>query len=1022
MRVLLTIWFALVGSVAFAQGTSASADPSLTFDHATTGFALTGQHVQARCESCHTQGVFRGTPRDCATCHRNSGRSAATQLPARHIPTTLACDVCHRTVDWNLVIYRHQGVTRGTCLTCHNGATASGKPAGHLVTTSTCDTCHNTLVWTATTYNHSGVVPGTCFNCHNGVSATGKRPTHIPTTAACDTCHTTSTWTTTYNHSGVAVGTCSTCHNGTTAAGKHAGHIPDTRPCDTCHKNYVAFRPAAMDHTGLTGQCSTCHNGAFTRENAQAKSASHVSTTQQCDVCHRSTTTWATATFNHALASPPVTVGDHTCANCHRNGGSGLPMPTNHVPTVNACDTCHTSFTAFRPAVMSHDGTAGQCSACHGGGYVSQGALAKSGTHVVTTQACDTCHSTAAWSPAHYVHEANATRRCSVCHNGITAINKGTTHIPDNRQCDTCHTSTSSFLTRTMDHTGLAGQCSTCHNGAYLSENAQAKSATHTVTAAQCDTCHTSTFTWATTITDHSRFTPPVTIGDHSCATCHRGGGTGLPMPGTHIPTTTACDTCHRNFITFRPATMDHTGLNGQCTACHSGGYVSQGALAKPTTHVSTTAQCDSCHGTAAWIPASYGHAASAVGICSTCHNGTTAKGKHAGHVPETRQCDTCHNNYVAFRPAVMNHTGLAGQCSTCHNGSYLSENAQAKSATHSATVAQCDGCHRSTTTWATTTFNHALASPPAVIGGHTCANCHRSGGSGLPKPTNHIPTTGACDVCHKNFAAFSPAAMDHTGTSGQCSTCHSGGYVAAGADAKPTTHQVTTASCDLCHSTTAWKPATFTHSGVTPGTCATCHGVSSTGKPSGHIPTTQSCDRCHRTTAWLPLLTPYSHTGIAAGSCATCHVGGYTNIDVKPASHIPTTFACDQCHRTSAWLPPIKPYSHTGVAAGTCTTCHRTPYTSITLMDSNHIPTTTVTPNWASCDACHKNYSSFGGVRLHSTVFTSASQYPGTCPQCHEYGNPYGLEGRVPKEHTSTARKAPNSCDNSGCHTVRSF
>ncbi len=188
---------------------------------------------------------------------------------------------------------------------------------------------------------------------------------------------------------------------------------------------------------------------------------------------------------------------------------------------------------------------------------------------------------------------------------------------------------------------------------------------------------------------------------------------------------------------------------------------------------------------------------------------------------------------------------------------------------------------------------------------------------------------------------------MSHTGTANLCSSCHNGAYVAIGtlgAQAKPSTHIATTGQCDLCHSTTAWKPATFSHTGVAAGTYATCHGVSATGKPAAHIPTTQSCDACHKTIAWLPLVTPYAHSGIAAGTCTTCHIGSYASMDVKPAAHIPTTFACDQCHRTSAWLPVIKPYSHTGVAANTCTTCHTLPYTSITVLPSNHIPTTAVT------------------------------------------------------------------------------
>jgi hypothetical protein len=1125
------------------------------FDHATTGFFLNNQHVTARCESCHIQGVFRGTPRDCNTCHRNASRPNATQFPLKHIPTIQQCDVCHKSVDWNIVMFTHQGVVRGTCQTCHNGALATGKPVKHITTTASCDVCHNTLTWIGTTFNHVGVPPGTCENCHNGRDATGKRPTHIPTTASCDTCHTTATWVTTFNHSAytppVNIGdhSCATCHNRVTAPGQSRTHIPTTTACDTCHRNFVSFVPAAMDHTGMGGRCSTCHSGGYLSENAQTKPTTHVSTTAQCDSsgCHASTSTWATNTFNHGLASPPVVVGDHTCATCHKAGGPGLSKPGTHIPTTVVCDACHTNFTAFKPAIMSHDGTSGQCSTCHNGSYTgvgTYGAQAKpSVTHVTTNAQCDTCHSTIAWKPATYTHDNLAPGRCSNCHNNVVAQGFGGNHIPDGRQCDTCHSGYVSFLPANMNHTGLGGRCSTCHNGSYLSENAQAKSGTHQVTTAQCDTCHTSTITWATAVFDHALNSPPVVIGDHTCATCHVAGHVpaGLPMPSTHIPTAAACDTCHSNFSAFRPAIMNHTGTATQCSNCHNGSYTSVGtfgAQAKSSTHITTASQCDVCHSTTAWKPANYNHNGVTLGdhSCGTCHNGTIATGKGASHIPETRACDICHTSMSNFLLATMNHTGLAGQCSTCHGGGYLSENAQTKSTSHVSTNAQCDssGCHASTSTWATRTVNHALLSPAVNIGDHSCgkAGCHVSGGTGLPKPTNHIPTTQACDVCHKNFTAFNPAAMDHTGTTGACNTCHNGSYTAVNAQAKPATgHIPTTASCDVCHRTTAWMPliTPYGHSGVAAGTCSTCHiasyanisvkpanhiptnaacdachtlvawtplktPYSHTGitagscttchvssyalmdyKQANHIPTSASCDVCHRMTAWLPLITPYSHSGIAAGTCTTCHVSTYAQMEYKLATHIPTTASCEVCHRVTAWiplitpyshsglasgsclnchvssftnidykpvvhiptpraaycddchrmtastwLPVIKPYSHTAVVAGSCSTCHIAPYTGITLIDSNHIPTSSVTSAWASCDACH-NTTTFANYRLHN-VAANNTAVAGKCTQCHEYGNPYGLQGRTPSKHTSTARKAPNSCDNSGCHSVRGF
>ncbi len=44
------------------------------FDHARTGFQLSGAHRNERCESCHIQGIFKGTPTQCANCHTSRGQ------------------------------------------------------------------------------------------------------------------------------------------------------------------------------------------------------------------------------------------------------------------------------------------------------------------------------------------------------------------------------------------------------------------------------------------------------------------------------------------------------------------------------------------------------------------------------------------------------------------------------------------------------------------------------------------------------------------------------------------------------------------------------------------------------------------------------------------------------------------------------------------------------------------------------------------------------------------------------------
>jgi hypothetical protein len=188
--------------------------PGKDFDHLRTGFALTGTHSKARCESCHLGGVFKGTPRDCETCHVSGSRFAKTNVVKNtgHIPTTQTCDTCHNTRAFTGARMDHAGIAKGACSTCHNGTQATGKPNGHPVTTAACDSCHSPSAWRpVSNFDHSGIAAGTCATCHNGSKATGMGPNHTPFTqvgaiagTACDSCHKSGfrAWTPAKLHSG----------------------------------------------------------------------------------------------------------------------------------------------------------------------------------------------------------------------------------------------------------------------------------------------------------------------------------------------------------------------------------------------------------------------------------------------------------------------------------------------------------------------------------------------------------------------------------------------------------------------------------------------------------------------------------------------------------------------------------------------------------------------------------------------------------------------------------------------------
>lgn len=320
---------------ALAQTTDANAS---SFNHTQTGFNLAGPHAIAPCESCHVQGVFKGTPRDCATCHSLGNRMGATVKPNTHIPTRAPCDNCHKPTTWTPATFSHVGVSPGACMTCHNGMTATGKPNGHILTTASCDTCHRTVAWIPAGYDHTGVVPGTCATCH-GVTATGKPNGHVVTSDSCDKCHSTRAWLPAgFNHTGVVAGTCATCHNGTTATGKPNGHIATTDSCDKCHTT-TTWLGAGFNHTGVAaGTCATCHNGTTAK----------------------------------GVGGSPTT---------------RYPSYTGHVPTTMwpSCDACHKSTTSFLNAKVHGSGASvsGVCNICH--------------SHHNNTQSCDRCHSVSTW-------------------------------------------------------------------------------------------------------------------------------------------------------------------------------------------------------------------------------------------------------------------------------------------------------------------------------------------------------------------------------------------------------------------------------------------------------------------------------------------------------------------------------------------------------------------------------------------------------------------------------------------------
>jgi nitrate/TMAO reductase-like tetraheme cytochrome c subunit len=239
-----------------------------TFNHASTGFTLTGTHVTTPCTQCHVNNNYKLTIADCynSGCHTADWNSTATlggTVPnhvAAQFPTSL-CSTCHDTINWADGKFDHS--TTGWSLT-----------GGHVVPTAggvqACTDCHVNNNYSLTSANTA------CYGCHqpqwkSTQTLGGSIPNHIaagyPTT--CDSCHTTSSWLgATFDHTYFPI--------------PHHGSV-----CNDCHQ-------LSTDYSSFT-----------------------------CINCHTTTAHQETVTVNQHAGVANFVYGPTTCYNCHKNGGAG---------------------------------------------------------------------------------------------------------------------------------------------------------------------------------------------------------------------------------------------------------------------------------------------------------------------------------------------------------------------------------------------------------------------------------------------------------------------------------------------------------------------------------------------------------------------------------------------------------------------------------------------------------------------------------------------------------------------------
>jgi len=156
----------MAGSVSAGQG---------GFDHASTGFPLSGRHRSAGCDDCHHS--ERPASRECVSCHSDAHQRQLGQ----------ACDRCHNATSWSDVSgIRLHRTTR--------------LPLSGMHALAACSECH-----VRASENTWRGVPADCYACHAGDYARPDiHPLHrgVPSDASkpalpknCAGCHRTTSWT-----------------------------------------------------------------------------------------------------------------------------------------------------------------------------------------------------------------------------------------------------------------------------------------------------------------------------------------------------------------------------------------------------------------------------------------------------------------------------------------------------------------------------------------------------------------------------------------------------------------------------------------------------------------------------------------------------------------------------------------------------------------------------------------------------------------------------------------------------------
>lgn len=393
------------------------------FDHDTTKFKLEDRHAKAKCEDCHKDNGFKGTPMACVSCHKKDDKHKGRFGDK--------CQSCHNAKAWDAVLFDHDKDTKYLLRGKHRQARCDSCHTGNLyrdTLQTACVSCHKK------DDKHKGSLGEKCSDCHVERDWSEARFDHgrsrFPLLGKhgdieCKACHKSPVFKD-------APMTCIACHK---KDDKHTGSLGET--CGDCHDTRT-WKESRFDHGktrfALLGKhqnvkCDSCHKDQKYKNTPDACIACHkkddvhkASQGEKCEQCH-SAQNWKQTTFNH--------------------GRTRFPLLGRHVMV--ECKKCH--------ATAQYKDVKTECVACHEKDDVHKRRFGVQ---------CESCHNARSWVLWDYNHNTRTRFKLEGGHRGLDCYSchrmpvTGKAVLP--MACMSCHD-------KDDVHDGAFGrQCDKCHD------------------------------------------------------------------------------------------------------------------------------------------------------------------------------------------------------------------------------------------------------------------------------------------------------------------------------------------------------------------------------------------------------------------------------------------------------------------------------------------------------------------------------------------------------------------------------